>query len=988
AEKDSLGKTDPSSHPFSPEDLASSHSTSDVLKALSSAFSRNYEHINGPISPSVAVRDSSSLLKNGLFPIDDPTKGTFLIPSSLISSPQPLITPSSSPSPPSFRPLLSSLPSSSSSPPLPPRYLISSPSSFPFSPYPPGPRLTDSTRPYSSSSSLISRSLSASPSLGAPPSPPGFIGKQSHNVKIEHCHGLDVYLVSNLPTDLAERYPKFAAREKEEGHGLPLLHHVHLQTQDKGAAGEQNKKDASSASSSLSSDALANPRLVVESSEVTPLWNVTLTEGGVEDRTGLPVIRVAEGAASIFRMSAPVSGLGDMLSAILEMPVMSVEIHADYSIALSYRLNAAEGRQIHHTHVDPKHRPIADLDLQYLKCRDPQADELEVGLEEAKKHGLMVNVTVWTHSCPSVSFYWKVVCAGNDKHLQTAAHGFHIGTTQQAKMKLGQNVDDPDDSTIGTTSAVSQEARRHRIKLMSLYDGDLVANGVASSGCSDVRNPRLSIPKNQHSLDFYVWCRKCSSGKVEMHLPSVAGDLDVVYPLLHHFHSVNSREEMDRDAVTPGIVSQSHITVRDIQEGMEDRDIHHFRVDFNCRSEGDSIVALEFVTHGYKTMQIFMRKHCAAPNAQTGLPAPDPVCATGIPSPDGTACCAAKCEVCGGEKCFDRPGTVDECCVTHIHARGNLCAWHPPPCIIRSLNADATPPGGSRFSSALSALQTSPGGGTSSTLLSSFFTFCAFLVRLLFWGAILAIAGLYVLTVLHRLVILRLPLGLACLPSIQQMIQMAYLGVGAVRHLYLSKLSIFTGGKRHAYTDFDDPSPTSSSSSSSSSMNTWVSTFSAFPQQQRRHQFIPLTSLNSDLADYVPREESSEREDEERRRDVRMMMSKKSGVDTPEHHQHRRHVGNEDDDDDGREEDLIDEDLHFCVDGGAERGDLDDDRRRRRTAESSRGRIPSSSSRTGHIPSHLYPTSYITTSNARRASSEQDHDGITTPFDDYQYGDL
>lgn len=106
-------------------------------------------------------------------------------------------------------------------------------------------------------------------------------------MKIEHCHGLDVYLVSNLPTDLAERYPKFAAREKEEGGGLPLLHHVHLATQDKGAAGKggggQNKKETSS---SLSTDALANPRLVVESSQVTPLWNVTVSESGVEDRSG------------------------------------------------------------------------------------------------------------------------------------------------------------------------------------------------------------------------------------------------------------------------------------------------------------------------------------------------------------------------------------------------------------------------------------------------------------------------------------------------------------------------------------------------------------------------------------------------------------------------------------------------------------------------------------------------------------------------------
>ncbi|CBZ49940.1 conserved hypothetical protein [Neospora caninum Liverpool] len=648
---------------------------------------------------------------------------------------------------------------------------------------------------------LVPRSLAAS--SAAPAS--GFIGRRSHHVKLERCNGLEVFLVSNLPTDLAARYPAFAAREAEEGHGLPVLHHVHLD-EPASASADNVAVQEKMKSRPVDRDTVANPRLVVEHSQVTPLWNVTEPE----NREGLPVIRIAEGAASVFRMSAPVVGLGDMLSALLEMPVMNVEIHADYSIALSYRLNAAEGREIFHSHVDPKHRPIADLDIQYLKCRDPLADELEVGLEEAKKHALMVNVTLWTHACAPVSFYWKVVCAGNDRHLQPPAHGVHMGTTQPAQMKLGQDRD-VDDAASGdwAASGLRDASRRHRLKLMTQLEGDLVADGSSAPGCADVRRPQVEIPKDKNSMDFFVWCKGCTGGKVTMQLPSIAADLDVVYPIVHHFHSANSREERDRDASTPGIIPPSHVTVVDVKEGQEDRDVHHFRIDFNCKAEAtvDSVFK-------------------------------DPVCATGIASPDGTACCASKCGVCGGEQCHERPGTVDECCVTYIHARQRPCAFNPPPCVLRSLNEDAA---AARVASALQISQQTRG---SSSFLSSLLQFALFAFWLLLYGILLLLVLLYLYTVLHRLVILRLPLGIALLPTVSQLIQTAFLGFGALRHLYLSKLQALTP-KRHAYTSFDAPSSSVRSSS-------WMPDLSIFQDPARTPQFIPLSSLSS--ADYLPRE--------------------------------------------------------------------------------------------------------------------------------------
>ncbi|PFH31921.1 hypothetical protein BESB_024130 [Besnoitia besnoiti] len=679
--------------------------------------------------------------------------------------------------------------------------------------------------------SLVARNLSVSPApahyAGASsPSSVGFVGKQSHRVKLEHCSGLDVFLVSNLPSNLAARYPAFAAREAQEGGGLPLLHHVHLQ--ESAAAGDAKANDAVQrkvAAQALEQDAVANPRVVVEQSRTTPLWNMQ----SPTDRDGLPVIRIAEGAASVFRMSAPVAGLGDMLSALLEMPVMSVEIHADYSIALSYRLNAAEGRQLHHTHVDAKHRPIADLDLQYLKCRDPLADELEVDLEEAKRHAPAVNVTVWTHGCDPVSFYWKVVCAGNERHLQHAAHGLHIGTPRPAeKLALERGAGD---SVSGDFATLSAAARRRRLKLLTQLDGDLVVDGVSTPLCSDVRRPRVSVPKENSFMDFFVWCKGCSTGKVDMHLPSVAADLDVMYPVLHHFHSEASREALDADAVTPGIVPQSHVTAVDIKEGEEDRDVHHFRIDFNCKAEGDSIVALEFLLHGSKAIQVFIRKHCAAP---AGDAAPDPVCATGIPSPDGTACCAAKCEVCGGEHCHERAGSVDECCVTHIHARGQFCASKPPPCVIRSLNED-TASAAARTNSALQLAEQQ--AQASPSVVFSTAHFLSWLAWLLLRGALLLLSMLYLYTVLHRLVILRLPLSAALLPSLPQLFQTGCMAFGALRHFYLSKLQVFTS-KRHAYTSFEEPPATPASS--------WAGDFSVFrpPPSMNVPQFVPLSSLS------------------------------------------------------------------------------------------------------------------------------------------------
>ena len=62
-------------------------------------------------------------------------------------------------------------------------------------------------------------------------------------------------------------------------------------------------------------------------------------------------------------------------------------------------------------------------------------------------------------------------------------------------------------------------------------------------------------------------------------------------------------------------------------------------------------------------------------------PSADPYCTAGIKGSSST-CCAARCGVCGGDGCDQRPGGAADCCGHTIAMRNASCDTHRAPCVI------------------------------------------------------------------------------------------------------------------------------------------------------------------------------------------------------------------------------------------------------------------------------------------------------------------
>lgn len=96
------------------------------------------------------------------------------------------------------------------------------------------------------------------------------------------------------------------------------------------------------------------------------------------------------------------------------------------------------------------------------------------------------------------------------------------------------------------------------------------------------------------------------------------------------------------------------------------------------------------------------------------------------------------------------------------------------------------------------------------------------------------------------------------------------------------------------------------------------------------------------------------------------------------------------------DEEDVDEDFHFCVDGGGDRESGERRRERGAAGDETRGR-GRRGERTGteHIP-QLHPIQYVTGLAGRGVAGggggggqdEEEEEDIMTPFDDYQYGNL
>lgn len=96
------------------------------------------------------------------------------------------------------------------------------------------------------------------------PASPAFYGPQSDELQVDDCRHFDAFLVSPLPSGVASRYKEFVEKEAAQADNMPYLHHIHGQTAVNAVDGE------------------ANPRLVVEGGQVTPLWSED-TDGEIAD---------------------------------------------------------------------------------------------------------------------------------------------------------------------------------------------------------------------------------------------------------------------------------------------------------------------------------------------------------------------------------------------------------------------------------------------------------------------------------------------------------------------------------------------------------------------------------------------------------------------------------------------------------------------------------------------------------------------------------
>lgn len=83
--------------------------------------------------------------------------------------------------------------------------------------------------------------------------------------------------------------------------------------------------------------------------------------------------------------------------------------------------------------------------------------------------------------------------------------------------------------------------------------------------------------------------------------------------------------------------------------------------------------------HDYMSLDKYWWPCNAPPQGHTSISS-DPMCKTGIPH--SGICCLAKCGVCGGSGCADRPGGKDGCCLGTIASKNISCDNSAPPCII------------------------------------------------------------------------------------------------------------------------------------------------------------------------------------------------------------------------------------------------------------------------------------------------------------------
>lgn len=347
--------------------------------------------------------------------------------------------------------------------------------------------------------------------------------------------------------------------------------------------------------------------------------------------------------ASVFKLLAPIVGFRQLFASMLLLPVITVQqIKVDQGLQISWKLSPGEGTTFNHTHTDPHHRVIADLDIQYRKCE----------LIDPPIHGnknLHVQVTLGLGNCPPIQFGWMVKCS-NQLNLQEIPRGFHVSDSY-------------------TPSS----------------PGRIVSDGIVSPNWADVQHAQTTIPDSHGVTELFVWCKYCAewnppTGALDLVFPSLASDTEVVSP---SFHLLSSHEKgQEKNSVLFGRVFPSASSFdegHDLIRLKDDNAPLHFTITYNCHKEGRSIVVVEFVFHSYRSIQFAFHKECKAATAGS-----DPGCRQGVLSSDRAVCCTKSCGQCGGVLCHRREGGSRNCCEAMIKLLENssTCSSSLPPCIM------------------------------------------------------------------------------------------------------------------------------------------------------------------------------------------------------------------------------------------------------------------------------------------------------------------
>ncbi|KAL8455094.1 hypothetical protein Emag_001070 [Eimeria magna] len=227
----------------------------------------------------------------------------------------------------------------------------------------------------------------------------------------------------------------------------------------------------------------------------------------------------------------------------------------------------------------------------------------------------------------------------------------------------------------------------------------------------------------------------------------------------------------------------SHLTLKEVKAGAEEN-VHRLMVEFRCKSEGESIVALDFSFHAYKDVQIFFKKQCAAPASSI---LQDPSCSSGLLSEDGSGCCLASCGTCGGDGCEDREGGLMGCCLTHIRSSALPCESSNAPCIMAGAVQPSPPAKAQELGTNLALPEEEKPRQHLRLFMGALWLLllATSVLKFICWCLALAFLLVYLFSFCYGVHVLKEPVPVAATPSVSQLLNSVFMLAAAITPMLL-----------------------------------------------------------------------------------------------------------------------------------------------------------------------------------------------------------